>query len=274
MSKFFTTRISNPEYEVDQLRWITVKSKALNRRADITLFVPLVSSYEFPMDVVILLHGVYGSHWAWAMNGGVHKTVGRLIGQGKIRPMVLVMPSDGLYGDGSGYLQHQTEDYEKWIVEDVVTVVQEQVAGVNKLSNIFITGLSMGGYGALRLGAKYPTVFRSFSGLSSITEFPQMALFLEGGDVRELSRKVLREESVLECLLANKGKLPYFRFDCGTEDILIQYNRNLHRNLLENNIRHHYAEYPGGHQWDYWKTHIEDSLLFFNTWQNPDQKHA
>ncbi len=264
MSKFFTTEISSPENEFDGLRFITVKSKALKRRADITVYVPANVNVNISLDVVILLHGVYGSHWAWAMNAGVHKTASRLIEQSRMRPMVLVMPSDGLYGDGSGYLPHQTEDYEKWITEDVVAVVKEQIAGVNDKSNFFITGLSMGGYGALRLGARYPSVFRSFSGLSSITEFSQLALFLEDGEYKKIGDLVLKQENVLDCLLSNREKLPHFYFDCGTEDILIEFNRKLHQDLVDNNILHTYVEHPGSHQWIYWQSHIEDSLLFFH----------
>lgn len=264
MSKFFTTEMSYPENEFDHLRFITVKSNALHRRADITVYIPTNINVDLTLDVVILLHGVYGSHWAWAMNGGVHKTTYRLIQQGKMRPMVLVMPSDGLHGDGSGYLKHQQEDYEKWIVEDVIAVVREQITRVNEKSNFFITGLSMGGYGALRLGAKYPEIFRSFSGLSSITEFAQMALFLEPGEFEKLSELVLTHENVLECILANKERLPHFYFDCGREDLLIGFNRKLHYSLKESNIPHTYVEHDGAHQWTYWQTHIEESLLFFN----------
>lgn len=264
MTNFFTTEISDPEFEYDGLRLITVKSKALGRRADISLYVPIQPHVGSPLDMVILLHGVYGSHWAWSMTGGVHKTASRLIKEGKMRPMVLVMPSDGLFGDGSGYLKHKTEDYEKWIAEDVIAVVKEKIEGVTEKSNVFITGLSMGGYGALRLGAKYPTIFKSFSGLSSITDFSQMALFLEGKDDRELASRIISRESVIECIIANKSRLPNFKFDCGTEDLLIEYNRKLHQDLIENNIPHSYSEFPGGHQWEYWKKHIEDSLLFFN----------
>ncbi|MBL7871669.1 MAG: esterase family protein [Cyclobacteriaceae bacterium] len=263
MSKFFTSEVSSPGNEFDNLRWITVKSKALHRRADVTVFVPPNPENE-NLDVVILLHGVYGSHWAWAMNGGVHKIAHQLIEQGKIRPMVLVMPSDGLYGDGSGYLTHLHEDYEKWIVEDVVHVVQEQIACVTNQSSFFITGLSMGGYGALRLGAKYPTVFKSFSGLSCITEFSQMAMFLEEGEFSKFSNHVVKRENVLDCLLANKETLPHFRFDCGREDILIDFNRKLHQSLNENKIKHSYIEHPGKHEWIYWQAHIQESLLYFN----------
>jgi enterochelin esterase-like enzyme len=232
------------------------------------VYVPANVNAGLSLDVVILLHGVYGSHWAWAMSGGVHKTAHRLIQEGRIRPMVLVMPSDGLLGDGSGYLQHQQEDYEKWIVDDVITVVKEQIVGVHDQSNIFITGLSMGGYGALRLGAKYPEVFRSFSGLSSITEFSQMKLFLEDGWYQKLNDVIVNPENVLDCLLDNKKNLPHFYFDCGTEDILIEFNRKLHQNLVEQNILHTYVEHSGAHQWVYWQTHIQDSLLFFNGFES------
>ena len=264
MSRFFTTEMSYPENEFNNLRWITVKSKALQRRADITIYVPQNFNTDLSLDVVILLHGVYGSHWAWTMSGAIHKTVERLIQQEKIKPMVLVMPSDGLYGDGSGYLRHQAEDYEKWIVEDVVAVAKEQIPCVNENSNFFITGLSMGGYGAMRLGAKYPAVFRSFTGLSSITEFSQMGMFLEEGGYAKLSVDVMKQENVLDCLRSNKEKLPYFHFDCGTEDILIEFNRRLHQSLEEQQIKHRYLEHPGGHSWDYWRKTIEDSLLFFS----------
>ena len=263
MSKFFTTEISNPRNEFDGLRWITVKSPALKKRADISIYVPNEPK-EQPLDAVILLHGVYGSHWAWTMNGSVHKTANRLIAERKMKPMVLIMPSDGLFGDGSGYLKHKDEDYENWIVDDVITVIKEQIEVVNDNSNFFISGLSMGGYGALRLGAKHPNTFRSFSGLSSITDFPQLSQFLEKEDFEKLSNVALKKESVLECILNNKSHILPFHFDCGTDDILIELNRELHQSLLENKIEHSYKEHSGSHQWDYWQKHIEDSLLFFD----------
>lgn len=261
MSKFFTTEISDPRFEFDGLRFITVKSIALQKRADITVFVPQQTAIK---GVVILLHGVYGSHWAWALKGGVHKTTQQLIQEGEIEPMILVMPSDGLFGDGSGYLPHQTADYERWIVEDVISVVQEQIEGISEALPIFIAGLSMGGYGAMRLGAKYPDVFTSFAGHSSITAFAQMAMFLEEKEVNILQKSVLSEDSILQWMLANKNRLPHFRFDCGTDDILIDFNRKLHQDLVSNGIPHSYEEHAGAHEWTYWQAHIKDTLLFFN----------
>ena len=258
MPHFFTTEYAQT---ADDLHLITVKSRALQKRADITVWVPETDS---PIaGVVILLHGVYGSHWAWTLKGRVHETARQLMDLGQMKPMLLVMPSDGLFADGSAYLPHQTENYEQWIVDDVPAVVREQFPSVQADTPFFITGLSMGGYGALRLGANYSPFFRAFSGLSSITEFPQMSLFVE--DFPKLHRAVTTKTSVLDEMLTNKVQLSPFRFDCGTDDILIEFNRQLHQALTGNDIPHQYKEHNGGHQWDYWQKHIADSLLFFNS---------
>jgi putative tributyrin esterase len=176
--------------------------------------------------------------------------------------MILAMPSDGLYGDGSGYVPHRDANFEQWIVEEVPQVLQEQFPVVTTESPLFITGLSMGGYGALRLGGKYPQVFQGFSGLSSITQFEQMAQFVS--NFAQLQQDALEHDGVLELLLKNRAQLPPFRFDCGSEDILIDANRQLHRDLMEQGIAHLYEEFPGGHEWPYWEQHLEDSLKFFN----------
>src|SRR5881394_2143278 len=98
---FRTFEISDPRFEAEGLRWVTVKSTALRQRVDMTLFVPQEAASLRDLAVVILLHGVYGSHWAWALKGGAHRTALKLIRSRAIRPMILAMPSDGLCGDGS-----------------------------------------------------------------------------------------------------------------------------------------------------------------------------
>ena len=163
---FRTFEISDPRFESEGLRWITVKSPALRQRADMTVFVPRQAASAKDVPCVILLHGVYGSHWAWALKGGAHRTARRLIEEGRIPPLVLAMPSDGLWGDGSGYLKHSTQNFEGWIIEEVPAAVRQAVPAVTERSPWFISGLSMGGFGALRIGAKYPDRFRAVGGHS------------------------------------------------------------------------------------------------------------
>jgi putative tributyrin esterase len=262
MPRFRTLEISDPRFENEGLRWITVKSPALRQRADITVFVPTNSKSDQDLPVAILLHGVYGSHWAWALKGGAHRTAARMIQAGEIVPMVLAMPSDGLWGDGSGYVPHETQDFDRWIVEDVPTAVCEAVPGVGQNSPFCISGLSMGGFGAMRLGAKYPQIFKAVGGHSSMTHFDQHTQFTE--EPLESYGCPTADRSVLETMMRNRDRLPPVRFDCGTEDPLLAPNRKLSQELKRAGIAHTYEEFPGGHEWPYWETHLADMLRFFS----------
>ena len=135
------------------------------------------------------------------------------------------------------------------------------VPGVTASSPVFVAGLSMGGFGALRIGAKYPKLFRAVSGHSSITEFEQMRSFVV--DSLGTYMASAEDRSVADTMLRHRGRLPAIRFDCGTEDPLIEANRELHRTLQSAGIEHEYAEFPGGHDWPYWQEHLADSLRFF-----------
>lgn len=258
---FRTVELPDPGIEFEGLRFVTVKSRALGGRADLTAFAPRQAEGKKDLPLVVLLHGVYGSHWAWALKGHAHRTLQKLVNAKEIPAMALAMPSDGLWGDGSGYLPHPAQDFEKWIVEEVPNAAASALPCISAKSPLFICGLSMGGFGALRLGAKYPQRFRAVSGHSSITHFDQMKQFVE----EDLSLYCAKpqDRSVLDTMLRNRDSLPPIRFDCGNEDPLINHNRELHRQLTASNIPHHYEEFSGGHEWAYWEKHLAASLKFF-----------
>ncbi|GAL80595.1 putative esterase [Algibacter lectus] len=96
-SKFRTTELSNPEFESNNLRFITVKTPNLKGRGDICVFVPPMKNLK-DIPIVTLLHGVYGSAWIWAHKAGVHFTALKMMELGILKPMVIAMPSDGLWG--------------------------------------------------------------------------------------------------------------------------------------------------------------------------------
>lgn len=264
--------ISNPAFEHDHLRFVTVKSANLQGRGDICFYIPLHVVQKKSIPLVILLHGVYGSAWSWPLSSGVHLQVQQAIEQGILQPMILAMPSDGLFGDGSGYVQHADKDYEKWITEDVIQVAKELFSDLTESSPVFIAGLSMGGYGALRLAAKHPHLFAGASGLSSITTLADFKLFVE----EDLSNYSFMKEQydIIDILRSQKDLLKPFRLDCGTDDLLIAQNRLLHELLRNDNIHHVYEEYEGKHDWDYWQRNIMQTLLFFNNLVNPTLNHA
>jgi len=289
---FRTVEISDPRFEVEGLRFVTVQSPAIGGRADLALFVPPQVRGLEDVPVVILLHGVYGSHWAWAFNGGAHRTAARMIEAKELPPVVLVMPSDGLWRDGSGYVPHilpedprrhpgmvmndakapaegtaatafgtAAPDFERWIVDEVPVAASVAVPEVSTRSPLCLAGLSMGGFGALRLGGKHPHRFRAVSGHSSATDKEQFRELL--GARLDAWSDAEEDRSVLAAMLRNRHQLPPIRFDCGTEDFLVEENRELHQALDAAGIAHVYEEFTGGHTWPYWEEHLADSFRFF-----------
>ncbi|MFC7336626.1 alpha/beta hydrolase [Haloferula chungangensis] len=260
-SHFRTTELANLPSQVGTMKAMTVKSPALSARADLSIFIPDQAKDLSKVPVVILLHGVWGSHWVWSLMGEAHLTLQQMIDAGELPPMILAMPSDGLWGDGSGYLKHAHQDFEKWIVEDVPHAVSEATGNALTAPH-FIAGLSMGGFGALRLGAKHPDRFAAFVGHSSITDIAQLPLFVEES-LSDYTQEDPSDHSVLETILKHRASLRPFRFDCGVDDLLIEHNRELKRAFDEAGIDHEYEEHPGGHEWPYWVTHLRETLRFF-----------
>jgi putative tributyrin esterase len=254
--------VSDRQWECDGVRFLTLYSPSLGGRGDVSVYVPDDIEMHSAVPVVLLLHGVHDSHWAWFFKGGAHKTAANLIAASRIRPMLIVAPSDGLYQDGSAYLCHSGKDYERWITDDVMEGVARTFP-CSRNAPVFLAGLSMGGYGALRMGSKRADLFRGISAHSAITRLEEMSEFVidpfpkDGVDAAETDLLTWVEE--------NRAILPPLRFDCGTEDPLIEGNRRFHDELKQRSISHQYEEFDGGHNWAYWQEHVSSSLLFFES---------
>ena len=183
-----------------------------------------------------------------------------MLRDGTTVPMMIAMPSDGLFGDGSGYVPHECADYERWIVDDLPTCLREMFPHLQG-DKYLLAGLSMGGFGAMRLGMKYAENVRGISAHSSITDVRQLSRFIPYSPKTFLHTGE-EDTSLLYWAKTNRGHLPPLRFDCGIEDSLIAENRTLHRELTELKVPHTYEEFPGGHDWSYWSEHIRQTLAF------------
>jgi len=262
MSSFRTIELSDAPYESQGIRYLSIKTPNLKGRGDICLYLPKVAKGTTDLPIYILLHGVYGSSWIWAMKGGAAKTAKRLMRSQQIKPAIIAMPSDGLWGDGSAYCEHHGKQFDQWIVNDVPLAIKENIpeAGVN--SPLCIGGLSMGGYGALMLGARFPNKFKAISGHSSTTKLEQMAQFVEEPLSEYTTNNAL--PNAIDALQLHPQQLPAIRFDCGISDPLIEPNRLLHQQMSDLNIQHSYQEFKGGHEWSYWQKHLAKTYRFFN----------
>jgi S-formylglutathione hydrolase FrmB len=118
-----------------------------------------------------------------------------------------------------------------------------------------IGGNSMGGFGAVRLGLKYPQRFYSiwshFGGFPTADTLPEHWYW--SGSTADLDCYTLADQ-------VDPQTMPLLSFDCGTDDHLLEDNRRFHAFLKARGIPHTYREHPGGHSWDYWDTHVQEAL--------------
>jgi S-formylglutathione hydrolase FrmB len=241
--------------------FVTQYSPALRRRADVSVFVP-PGREEQALPLLILMHGVYGSHWNWWALGDLPAIAMEMMAAGEMEPFAIAMPSDGMWGDGSGYVTHRDLDAEAWIVDEVPECARAVAAHV-QAERIFLAGLSMGGFGALRLGAKYAARVAGISAHSPVTSLADLREHVQD-PLRAYFAEGRRDVDVLYWMRSNRAALPPIRFDCGTEDALLGSNRALHAALEKARIPHVYEESAGGHDWPYWQKQVRSTLRFFS----------
>lgn len=227
------------------------------------------SKSAFP--VMYLLHGAYGHFGDWLKNTPNKKLVQTLSDQYN---MIIVMPEGETF---SFYLDspvNKESQFETFITQEVIQKVDKTYRTIANRTGRVITGLSMGGHGALYLSARHPDLFCAAGSMSGAVDMGAMLNRDSSAQVVKLMQPVFGDKSgssemyeqnsvlgMLDKLKANK--LPLI-VDCGVDDFLIEPNRELHRRLVYNKVEHDYTERPGAHTWDYWENSLPYHVLFFN----------
>jgi S-formylglutathione hydrolase FrmB len=203
---------------------------------------------------MFLLHGIRGDHTVWIRRSNVERYVADL-------PLIVVMPDAGrsFYCDaveGPAYGQALGEELPAMIRQWFPT-----------RPGWAITGLSMGGYGALRLALTYPETFTSAASISGALAFGHYYGWDTKDDFGREFRRVLGAEPVggpadLFSLVTTADPRPALWIDCGTEDFLLSSNHAFRDHLAANEISHEYSENPGEHTWDYWDEHVQRAIAF------------
>ena len=181
--------------------------------------------------------------------------------------MIIVCP-DGGYG--SWYWDSPMDEkfkYETYISKELVAWVDGKYKTIKDRKGRAITGLSMGGHGALYLAFKHQDIFGaagSMSGGVDIRPFPNnwdMAKRL--GNYAEQPERWEKNTVINMLYLLTPNRLALI-IDCGSDDFFFKVNENLHDQLLLRNIPHDYITRPGGHNWPYWANAVKYQLLFMN----------
>jgi putative tributyrin esterase len=222
-----------------------------------------------------LLHGGVGQFSDWTKQISNKNLIQELSDQ---YGFIIVMPEGEKF---SYYLDSPVDtksQFDSYISKDVVGIMDSNFRTIAKKEGRAISGLSMGGFGALYISANHPDLFFAAGSMSGAInpdmkgwKLPQEAMQNIGnafagilGSKEEFPNRY-QEVSIINRIGIYAEHQIRLIIDCGVNDFLIEPNRELHRRLVFEGISHDYIERDGGHSWPYWENALPYHMLFFST---------
>jgi S-formylglutathione hydrolase FrmB len=240
------------------MRDVTFHSAALNREMPYRVVMPVSVPTGVKFPVVYLLHGGAGNFRDWTN----YSDVARFAERG----LILVMPD----GDESYYTNsadHPEQRYEDYIVKDLLADVETRFPIASDRAHRAMAGLSMGGFGAVKLSLKHPELFSFAAGLSSAIDVPTRPFSIRrigqwrhhrsifgpaGGASQRANDPFVLAKS------ADPAQTPYFYLTCGDAEGLLLSNRSFAHLLEERHFAHEFHVVHGGHNWNQWNARLND----------------
>ncbi|ADB37305.1 putative esterase [Spirosoma linguale DSM 74] len=224
--------------------------------------------------VLYLLHGGGGQFSDWLKQTPDKMLVHKLADQYNI---IIVMPEGEKL---SGYLDspfQKDNQFETYITKEVVGKIDNTYRTIRDRKGRVITGLSMGGHGALYLSTRHPELYCAAGSMSGAVDLNRKKWKIDAEFAKRITpefERILGPENATPDLhaansvinMVDKMKTNGLKIiiDCGVDDFLIEPNRELHHRLVYNNTPHEYTERPGAHTWDYWENSLPSHVLFFS----------
>lgn len=242
---------------------VEVFSKSMNKSFKCIVITP--DSYQqkntTAYPVVYLLHGYSGWYSNWILRAPELKNYADQF------QIMIVCPEGGY---SSWYFDSPIDSsirYETYVGKEVVQYIDKHYRSAKQRNMRAITGLSMGGHGALYIAWRNADVFGaagSMSGgvdLDPLKKRTEIAKIL--GDTLTKAEN-WKNNSVINIIEKAPTDSLRIMIDCGTDDYFFQINQNLHQKMLKLRIPHDYVERPGKHDWNYWRNAIVYQLTFFS----------
>ena len=240
----------------------TVNTYSKSMKKNIKAVVILPDSYgaqkRFP--TIYLLHG-YGGNYSDYVNK--IPAIKSYVDQYE----VIVICADG---SSSWYFDSPVDGkwkYETYIAKELVQWTDENYKTRAEKQYRAITGLSMGGHGALSVAIKHQDVFGaagSMSGGLDLRPFPaNWDISKRLGSQAEFPER-WTQHSVVEMLPLLSTRQLALIIDCGKDDFFYQVNLAMHEKLVYNNVPHDFIIRPGAHNWNYWSNAIGYQFFYFH----------
>ena len=244
-------------------------SKILMNQAAVSVLLP--DEGEGPFPVLYLLHGISNDHTHWVRKSNVERYAAA-------HRLAVVMPSVGrsYYADQKvGY------DYFTYVAQELPQVMGAMFPLSQRRDDTFVAGLSMGGYGAVKLALNYPERYGAAASFSGCLDLEGLigSMTAQGLASQPLPDKLRRGADELKRALgspeefsgspndlmslakaADPARCPALYLSCGTEDPLMGCNRSFTAMLDQNGIPYTWFDGPGGHDWEFWDSQIRQAL--------------
>lgn len=254
---------------------LDVPSAVMNKAYKAAVVLPAsYANSKAAYPVLYLLHGGSGHFNDWLNKTPDKMLVKNLADQFNI---IIVMPEGETFGWYLDSPVDPTNKFETYITKEVIQKIDNTYRTVKSNKGRVITGLSMGGHGAMYLSSRHPDLFCAAGTMSGAMDMNYTRFRVNEDFAKSLkdrfqkllgtadtSNDVYIKNSIINMVDAiKKNGMPVI-IDCGVDDFLIEANRELHHRLVFNNVPHDYTERPGAHTWEYWENSLPYHLLFFS----------
>ena len=244
---------------------IQIQSNYLKKATKFVVIQPsnqgLQNKTQARYPVVYLLNGYGGDYGQWPI------TTPQLTKTADDLKIIFVCPDGGI---GSWYFDSPIDSsirYESYITKELVPYIDANFSTKADPKSRAITGLSMGGHGALYLAIRHSDLFGaagSTSGGVDFRAFPNRWDIKKALGEYESNKERWYEYTVMRQVELLKNNQLAMIIDCGIDDFFMPVNRALHEKLLQLKIDHDYIEKPGEHNHIYWGSSIDFQILFFH----------
>ncbi|HKD45450.1 MAG TPA: alpha/beta hydrolase family protein [Candidatus Angelobacter sp.] len=238
-----------------QLRDVTFFSQALGRNMEYRVFLP-ENAGRLKLPVVYLLHGGGGTFRNWSNYTDVAQFAGS--------NLLLVMPQ-GDYSYYTNAVLRPPDRYEDYIVDDLPADVEGRFPARSDRASRAIVGVSMGGFGAIKLALRHPEKYAFAGGLSAAIDVPRRPFswrrLNQSRNFRELfgpeGSETRRANDPFHLLSSADAKtVPYLYLTCGRQEGLLAPNREFAALLGRHRFAYEFHEVSGGHNWDQWNAEL------------------
>jgi enterochelin esterase-like enzyme len=231
---------------------ISYPSKTIGNTRRALIYMPPGYSKRKKYPVLYLLHGIGGDEKEWFNGGSPQIILDNLYAQGKVEPMIVVLPNGRAMKDDRATGNIMAPDkvqafaaFEKDLLNDLIPYIDSHYTVFIDRNNRAIAGLSMGGGQSLNFG------------LDNLNKFAWVGAFSAAPNTKS------PEELVPDADAARK-QLKLLWISCGASDGLISFSKRTHDYLTEKNVPHIYYIEPGVHDFKVWKNglYMFSQLIF------------